>query len=47
MAFPLAKTGLDHVPCVLNIDTNIPKAKIFRFDNYLVDLTSFNDCVAT
>jgi hypothetical protein len=43
---PLAKTGSDHVPCVLNIDTNIPKVKIFRFDNYWVDLPGFKECVA-
>jgi endonuclease/exonuclease/phosphatase family metal-dependent hydrolase len=24
---PLAKTGSDHVPCVINIDTTIPKEK--------------------
>jgi endonuclease/exonuclease/phosphatase family metal-dependent hydrolase len=29
MVLPLAKTGSDHVPCVVSIDTNIPKAKLF------------------
>jgi hypothetical protein len=43
---PLAKTGSDHVPCVVNIDTNIPKAKIFWFENYWVDMTGFQECVA-
>lgn len=46
IVLPLAKTGSDHVPCVINIDTNIPKAKIFRFDNYWVDLPGFKECVA-
>jgi hypothetical protein len=32
----LAKIGSDHIPCVINIDTNIPKAKIFQFGNYWV-----------
>jgi hypothetical protein len=46
MTFPLAKIGSDHVPSVVNIDTNIPKAKIFRFENYWVQMPGFNDCVA-
>jgi hypothetical protein len=45
VVLPLTKTGSDHVPCVVNIDTNIPKASIFRFDNYWVDLPGFLDCV--
>jgi hypothetical protein len=45
MVLPLAKKGSDHVPCVVNIDTNIPKDKIFRFENYWVDLTGFKECV--
>jgi endonuclease/exonuclease/phosphatase family metal-dependent hydrolase len=28
---PLANTASDHVPCVINIDTVISKASIFRF----------------
>jgi hypothetical protein len=30
---------------VINIDTTIPKAKIFRFGNYWVDLPGFQECV--
>ena len=45
MVFSLAKTGSDHAPCVVNIDTKIPKAKIFRFENYWVDMPGFKDCV--
>lgn len=45
MVFPLAKTASDHVPCVVSIATSIPKAKVFRFENYWVDLPSFQDCV--
>jgi hypothetical protein len=45
LVLPLAKKGSDHVPCVVNIDTNIPKAKIFRFENYWVDLPGFKECV--
>jgi hypothetical protein len=47
MVLPLAKTGSDHVLCVVSIDTNIPKAKIFRFENYWVDLPSFVQCVSS
>jgi exonuclease III len=46
MVFPLAKPESDHVPCVVNIDTFIPKAKIFRFENYWVDMPGFLDCVS-
>ena len=28
------------------VDTYIPKARLFRFGNYLVDLPGFYDCVA-
>jgi hypothetical protein len=45
LVLSLAKTGSDHVPCVVNIDTNIPKVALFRFDNYWVDLPGFKDCV--
>jgi hypothetical protein len=45
MVLPLAKIGSDHVPCVLNVDTDIPKASIFRFDNYWVSMPGFIECV--
>jgi mannosylglycoprotein endo-beta-mannosidase len=45
LVLSLAKTGSDHVPCVVNIDTDIPKASLFRFDNYWVDLPGFKECV--
>jgi hypothetical protein len=45
MVLPLEKIGSDHVPSVVNIDTNIPKAKMFRFENYWVDMPSFQECV--
>jgi hypothetical protein len=46
MVLPLAKIGSDHVPCVVHIDTDIPKARIFRFENYWVDMSSFLDYVS-
>lgn len=46
LVFPLARTASDHVPCVVSIDTNIPKAKVFRFENYWANLPRFLECVA-
>jgi exonuclease III len=45
LVLPLAKTGSDHVPCIVTIGTAIPKAKIFRFENYWVDMPGFAACV--
>ena len=47
VVFPLAKTSSDHVPCVVSIDTTIPKSKIFRFENFWVEMPGFLDCVKT
>ena len=45
MVLPLARTASDHVPCVVNVATCIPKAKLFRFENYWVNLPGFMDYV--
>jgi hypothetical protein len=42
---PLAKTTSDHVPCVVQIGTNIPKAQVFRFENYWIDQPGFLEVV--
>mgnify|MGYP000863857686 FL=1 len=42
---PLAKTASDHVPCVVSISTRIPKAHIFRFENYWIHQPGFMECV--
>lgn len=34
MVLPLARITSDHLPCKIQIGTNIPKANIFRFENY-------------
>jgi hypothetical protein len=31
---PLAKPVSDHTPCVVSIQTSIPKCRLFRFENY-------------
>ena len=33
-ALPLAKPISDHLPCVIEVGTSIPKSKVFRFENY-------------
>jgi hypothetical protein len=38
LVLPLAKLASDHIPCVVDIDTIIPKAKIFRFESFWVQL---------
>jgi hypothetical protein len=34
LVLPLARTTSNHLPCKIQIGTNIPKANIFRFENY-------------
>ena len=45
VVLPLAKTSSDHVPCVVSIDTNIPKTRVFRFENYWLTQSTFKDIV--
>jgi hypothetical protein len=40
----LARTTCDHTPCVVQIRT-IPKAQIFRFENFWVDQPGFTEVV--
>jgi hypothetical protein len=42
---PLAKPVSDHIPCVIDIGTKIPKASIFRFENFWVRQPGFMDIV--
>jgi hypothetical protein len=44
---PLARPTSDHIPCVVSIGTSIPKAKVFRFENYWIRLPGFLDKVRT
>jgi hypothetical protein len=41
----LAKTTSDHVPCVVQIGTSIPKDQVFRFENYWIDQPGFLEVV--
>ena len=41
----MARPTSDHVPCIVSIDTVIPKAQLFRFENFWVDQPGFYECV--
>jgi hypothetical protein len=45
IASSLVRPTSDHNPCVISIGTKIPKAKIFRFENYWMSHDSFQDIV--
>jgi hypothetical protein len=45
LMLPLARTTSDHTPCVVQIRTSIPKAQIFRFQNFWVDQPGFTEVV--
>ena len=47
VVLPLANPASDHVPCVVNISTSIPKASLFRFENHWVTQSGFMDCVSS
>jgi hypothetical protein len=36
----------DHVPCLINISTRIPKSNIFRFENYWMEHEQFLNVVS-
>lgn len=43
---PLRRNILDHVSCVVKIDTQIPKSPIFRFENYWFDIVGSYEIVS-
>lgn len=45
LMLPMAKPTSDHTPCNIQIGTKIPKAKIFRFENFWVDYPGFFELV--
>jgi hypothetical protein len=42
---PLAKITSDHLPCQIVISTKIPRASLFRFENFWVEQSDFVDTV--
>jgi hypothetical protein len=45
MAYPMARLGLDHVPILIEIGSVIPKAQIFRFEEYWLDFDGLDEVV--
>lgn len=45
MVLPLAKPISDHIPCKVVISTSIPKAHIFKFENFWPEHPGFFDVV--
>jgi hypothetical protein len=45
LMLPLARTTSDHIPCVVQISTDIPKGNLFRFENFWVEQQGFYDLV--
>jgi hypothetical protein len=46
IVLPLAKSTSDHTPCKVQIGTHIPKATLFRFENYWTLLPGFMETVS-
>ena len=42
---PLGKPVSDHIPCVVTIETNIPKSKLFHFESFWVQHPGFMQIV--
>lgn len=42
---PLSKPVSDHTPCVISIDTSIPKSQLFRFENFWLEHNNFKETV--
>ena len=45
LMLPLSKPTSDHIHCMVQIDTVIPKANVFRFENFWVDQPDFLELV--
>jgi hypothetical protein len=45
LLIPMAKPISDHVPCFVQIGTRIPKAKVFRFENFWMQHPGFLELV--
>jgi hypothetical protein len=45
LMLPLSRTTSGYTPCKIQIGTAIPKAKIFRFENFWADQPGFLETV--
>jgi hypothetical protein len=46
LATPMARLGSDHVPILIQVGTDIPRAQIFRFEEYWMDFDGFYETVS-
>lgn len=42
VAVTLSRNTLDHVPCLITIRTHVPKANVFRFENFWMKYQHFD-----
>ena len=47
LAFPLTRPTSGHTPCVIQIQTTMPKSRIFRFENWWMEHEKFLPMVET
>jgi hypothetical protein len=45
LLIPLSRPTSDHTPCMVQIQTSIPKTQIFRFENFWIDQPDFLNVV--
>ena len=45
LAYPLARVSSDHIPIHIQVGSDIPKASIFRFENYWMEFDGFYETV--
>jgi hypothetical protein len=42
-AYTLTREASDHVPCVVSVQTKVPKARVFRFENFWMEHEDFSE----
>jgi hypothetical protein len=45
LMYPMARVTSNHLPCVIQIGTSLPKVQIFRFEKFWMEHTDFMDIV--
>jgi hypothetical protein len=45
LATPLAKLSSDHIPIKIQLSNSVPKACVFRFEEFWMDFDGFNEIV--
>jgi hypothetical protein len=45
LLIPLARTTSDHTPCMAQIGTSIPKARVFQFESYWIEQPGFLEAI--